>query len=74
MQNPVRKKIWCFWKRQLTLFYVVFKALYEVGNSTLWEVCSFDTLIIHNFTTFDSTRLTLLIDFLAPYRFCLGDN
>ena len=47
MQNPVRKKLWCFWKRQLTLFYVVFKALYEVGNSTVWEVCSFDTLIIY---------------------------
>ena len=38
MQNPVRRKLWCFWKRQLTLSYVVFKALYEVGNSTLWEV------------------------------------
>ena len=74
MKNPVRRKLWCFWKRQLTLSYVVFKALYEVGNSTLWEVCSFDTLIIHNFTIFDSTRLTLLIDSLAPRCFCLGDN
>lgn len=74
MQNPLRRKLWCFWKRMLTLSYVVFKALYEVGNSTLWEVCSFYTLIIHNFTIFDTTRLTLLIDSLAPRCFCLGDN
>lgn len=41
MQDPVRRKLWCLWKRQLTLSYVVFKALYEAGDSMLWEVCSF---------------------------------
>lgn len=34
----VRKKLWCLWKQHLTLSYVVCKALYEVGDSMLWEV------------------------------------
>lgn len=74
MQNPVQKRLWCFWKRLLTLSYVVLKALCEVGNSMLWEVCPFDILIIHNFTISNFTRLTLLEDSLAPRSFFLGDN
>ena len=51
-QDPVRRKLWCLWKQQLTLSYVVFKALYEAGDSMLWEVCFFDALTISNFIFF----------------------
>lgn len=58
-QDFVRRKLWCLWKQQLTLSYVVSKALYEVGDSMLWEVCSFDTLNIPNVIFFCSIRLIL---------------
>lgn len=74
MQNPVRRRLWCFWKRLLTLSYVVLKALHEVGNSMLWEVCPFCILIIHNFTISNFTKLTLPEDSLAPRSFLLGDT
>ena len=74
MQNPVQRRLWCFWKRMITLSYVVLKALCEVGTSMLWEVCPFCILIIHNFTISNFTRLTLLTDSLAPRSFFLGNT
>lgn len=32
------KRLWCFCKVALTFLYVVFKMLYEIGDSTIWEV------------------------------------
>lgn len=59
MQNPVQRRLWCFWKRLLTLSYVVLKALCEVGNSMLWEVCSF-VYWLYTTSLFPSLFLILL--------------
>lgn len=41
--NSGQRKLLCFWKKWLLLFYVLLKALYEAGHSMLWEVCIFET-------------------------------
>lgn len=47
--NFGQRKFWCLWNQLLWLFYVVLKALYEVGTSMLWEVCTFD-ITDHSYT------------------------
>ena len=66
-QNAAQKILWCFWKRQLTLSYVVFKALCEAGDSMLWEVCSSDKPYATSFSLLYQADL-INSDNLAPCR------
>ena len=72
-QDAAQRKLWCLWKQQLTLLYVIFKALCEAGDSMLWEVCSFDKPYATSFCLLYQADL-MNADNLAPCRSWFRNN